>query len=294
MKVSIIIVNFNSGEYLKKCIDSIYQSSLSGGNFEIIIVDNNSQDTSLASIQNTKKNNLMVLRNFGNIGFAKANNLGIKKSKGEYILLLNPDTLLQNDTLEKILDYMETDKNVAVATPRLELPNGAIDDACHRGFPTPFNSLFYFMGLSELFPHSTFFNGYHLGYQNMDKTHVIDSCVGAFMMIRKNVGDELKWLDEDYFWYGEDVDFCYRIKQKGYKVIYLPGTKVTHFKGISSGIKNHSKELSTASEETRKLATKARFEVMKLFYKKHYLNKYPKIITDLVFLGINLKEKLSS
>ena len=189
---------------------------------------------------------------------------------------------------------MDKNKDVAVATPRIDLSDGTLDDACHRGFPTPINALFYFSGIANIFPHNLFFNGYHLGFQNMNKVHEIDSCVGAFMMIRRSVGDKIGWLDQDYFWYGEDIDFCYRVKENGYKVVYLPSTKITHFKGISSGIKNHSKELSTASSETKKLATKARFDVMRLFYKKHYLNKYSKLITDLVFLGINLKEKLSS
>ncbi len=294
LKLSFVIVNFNSRDYLTNCIQSIYQSSLFPKDYEIIIIDNNSNDDSLTRLESIKKDNLFILKNNDNLGFSKANNQGIKKTTGEYVLLLNPDTILEKDTLERVLSYMDKDKNVAVTTPRIELPDGTIDDACHRGFPTPVNALFYFTGLANIFPHSTFFNGYHLGYQNMDKTHEIDSCVGAFMMVRRNIGEEIGWLDEDYFWYGEDLDFCYRVKQAGYKVVFLPSAKITHFKGISSGIKNHSQSLSTASADTKKLTTQKRFEVMRLFYKKHYLSKYPKLLTDLVFLGINIKEKLSS
>ncbi|MDD5600060.1 MAG: glycosyltransferase, partial [Victivallaceae bacterium] len=176
---------------------------------------------------------------------------------------------------------------------RVTLPSGEIDDASHRGFPTPWNALCYFSGLSALFPLSDFFNGYHLGYRDMNTVHEIDACTGAFMMIRSFVGEKLGWLDEDYFWYGEDLDFCYRVKQAGYPAYYVPDVSITHFKGIASGIKKHSQSQSTADTKTKKRAQEARFAVMRLFYEKHYKEKYPLIIGLLVNWGISLKKAIT-
>ncbi len=293
VKLSVIIVNFNSGYFLKKCLLSLASSAFTSKDYEIIIIDNNSKDSSLNEALTVKGLNLILLKNEENVGFAKANNQGINKSEGEYILLLNPDTILEKDTLNKMLRFMEGQKDVGVSTCKVELPNGTLDDACHRGFPTPWNAFCHFSGIGKLFPTSQILNGYHLGYRNMDKIHEIDSCVGAFMMIRRSAGIKVGWLDEDYFWYGEDIDFCYRMKEKGYKVMFVPSSKIVHYKGISSGLKNHSQKLSTANEETKKLATKSRFDVMRIFYKKHYEGKYPNFITNLVFLGIDLKRKFS-
>ncbi|MBI4067694.1 glycosyltransferase family 2 protein, partial [Candidatus Gottesmanbacteria bacterium] len=289
LKLSIIIVNYNSAHFLKNCLLSLRHSTLPAKEYEIIIVDNNSKDNSLADAISIKDLKLTIVKNDQNIGFAKANNIAIKRSIGEYVLLLNPDTILEKDTLNIMVQYMEENKKAAVASCKILLPNGDIDDASHRGFPTPWNAFCHFVGFGKIFPQSNFFNGYHLGYEDLDKIHEIDSCVGAFMLIRRHVGEELSWLDEDYFWYGEDLDFCYRVKQKGYKVMYVPLTKIIHYKGISSGIKNHSKELSTADTKTRQLATKARFAVMRTFYKKHYQHKYPSLLTTLVLSGIRLK-----
>ncbi|MBI3379897.1 glycosyltransferase family 2 protein [Candidatus Gottesmanbacteria bacterium] len=292
-KLSIIIINYNSGLYLKKCLLSIRGSRINKNKYEVIIVDNNSKDMSIAQALTVQDINLLLIKNHKNEGFAKANNKGIEKSRAEYILLLNPDTLLNPEILDVIIAFMDKNKKVAISTCRVDLPNGQIDDACHRGFPTPLNALFHFSGLADIFPKSTFFNGYHLGYKNMDVIHEIDSCVGAFMMIRRTVGEKIGWLDEDYFWYGEDIDFCYRVKEKGYKVVYLPHIRIIHFKGIASGIKNHSYNLSTANKDTKQLATKARFEVMRIFYEKHYKHKYSSWITYLVFAAIKLKEYLN-
>ena len=188
---------------------------------------------------------------------------------------------------------MEGQSQVGVATARLELTSGELDDAAHRGFPTPWRSLTHFSGLGKLFPHSVWLNGYHLGYQNLDIPHEIDACVGAFMCIRRTVGENLNWLDENYFWYGEDLDFCYRVKQAGYKVVFIPTVAVTHHKGVASGIKKHSRELSRADRETKLRATRARFEVMRIFYRKFYAQTYPAWVRFVVLFGVWLKEQIT-
>lgn len=292
IKLSIIIVNFNTDRFLIDCIKSIYKSILISHKFEIIVVDNASSSFPQKEIEH-KFPQIKIIRNSNNYGFAKANNIGIQKAIGDYILLLNPDTILSADTLVKMIDYMDNNLGVGLATCKVELASGELDDACHRGFPTPLNALFHFSGLSWLFPNSKIFNGYHLGYQNMDKSHEIDSCAGAFMIIRRQTGKEINWLDEDYFWYGEDIDLCYRVKQNGWKIIFHPITTIKHYKGVSAGIKKHSRNLSIADKETQMMATKARFEAMKIFYQKHYQEKYPYWLRQLVTLGITLKQFIS-
>lgn len=292
MKLSIIIINYNTEKFLVEALSSIYRNSYNKDEFEIIVVDNASTKGSLvASIK--KYPAVKIIQNKKNIGFAAANNQAISQSNGEYILLLNPDTIIHKNTLNTVLNCLDHDKKVGIATCRVELKDNTLDDACHRGFPTPWNALCHFTGLAKLFPKSLFFNGYHLGYRNLNRMHEIDACSGAFMMVRRQAGERLKWFDDDYFWYGEDLDFCFRVKDQGWKIVFIPMVKITHYKGISSGIKKHSRHLSSADNGIRTLATRKRFEVMRLFYKKHYQNKYPKILTSLVMLTIKLKERLN-
>ena len=127
---------------------------------------------------------------------------------------------------------------------------------------------------------------------DLEKTHEIDALAGAFMLVRRPAGEEVKWWDEDYFFYGEDLDFCFMLKQKGWKIYYVPGVFIKHFKGVSGGIKSVSKDITTASEETKIRATKSRFNAMRIFYKKHYKSEYPGIINFLVNVGISIREKI--
>lgn len=294
-KLSIIIVSFNAKEFLRKCLESILRIKDQEVRTEVIIVDNASSDESVEEVLSNKYKVLSIklIKNGKNLGFAKANNQGIKEAKGEYVLLLNPDTILLPKTLSFMTNFMEENPKVGVATCRVELPDGQLDDACHRGFPTPWNALCHFSGLSKIFPRSGLFNGYHLGYKDLDKVHEIDSCVGAFMLIRRKAGEEVGWLDEDYFWYGEDLDFCFRIKQKGWEVIFVPNVSIIHHKGVSSGIKKHSQKYAMATIETRKQATEARFLAMEIFYKKNYKDKYPWFITGFVMMAIEIKKRLT-
>src|SRR3989344_266970 len=280
MKLSIIIVHFNTPELLKKCIDSLVEKSLSE-EWEIIVVDNGSK---ILNTNNTKSNVQLITAN-KNLGFAKANNIGIAKSTGEYVLLLNPDTIVSQHAIRRVIDYMDIDVRVGIATCNVQLPNGTIDDACHRGFPTPWNALCHFSGIGSLFPHSILFNGYHMGYRNMDRIHELDACVGAFMMIRRSAGEKLKWLDEDYFWYGEDIDFCYRMKKQGMAVVYIPAVSITHVKGASSGIQKHSQHQSSATVQTKAIAQKARFDAMRIFCRKHYHQTYSRFTYRMVMKG---------
>lgn len=292
--LSIIIVNFNTKDFVTASVRSIisnYSKEISSQNFEIIVVDNNSIDGSIESLGKIKE--VTLIKNFQNIGFSKANNIAVKKSEGRYVLFLNPDTIVHKETLPKLINFMDEHSEAGAATCKILLPNGKIDDASHRGFPTPWNVFSYWLGLSKIFPNSKIFSGYNQGWKDLENDHEIDALAGAFMFTRRSAGEQIDWWDEDYFFYGEDIDFCYRLKKKGWKIYYLPSFSILHFKGISSGIKKHSRKLSTADKKTRELAMWHRFNAMKIFYNKHYESKYPWLITLLVKLGINIKMKIA-
>jgi len=284
--LSIIIVNFNAKDYLKKCLDSVFESDFK--NFEVIVVDNASKD---GSVEELKKfgSKIILITNQENVGFSTANNQGVTKTEGRYVLFLNPDTSVFPNTFRYLIKFMDKNKKAGASTCKVQLSSGKIDDSCHRGFPTPWNAFCFFSGLEKLFPHSKIFSGYHMGWENINKTHKIQACAGSFMMVRKEAGEDIGWWDEDFFFYGEDLDFCLELQKKGWEIYYVPRVSILHYKGISSGIKNHSKHLSHADLETKRAATTARFDAMKILYRKHYINKYPTIVTWLVFKAINFK-----
>lgn len=292
MDLSIVIVTYNSEQTIADCIKSVLES-VSKTKYEIIISDNSSNDRTKKEIEKIKKENILYLKNEDNLGFSKANNRGIHKSKGKYLLFLNPDTKVYDGTIDGMVDFMRQNPDCGVATCHVELPNGKLDDSSHRGFPTPLRSLAHFSGLSKVFPKSKIFGGYALSYLDMNKVHEIDAAAGSFMLVPRKVGEQIGWWDEDYFFYGEDLDFCYRVKKSGYKVYFVPKYRALHLKGVSSGIKKVSKNISKASDETKNLATYHRFRAMEIFYDKHYKKNYPFIVNLLVKFGIKLKSRTS-
>jgi len=292
LDLSIVIVNYNAKEFLKKCLISIVKNA-KHVSYEIIVIDNKSSDGSTAMVKEEFPQ-VKLIANKDNVGFSKANNQGVGNSKeSRYILFLNPDTVIHEKMFEEMVNFMDIHKDAGAATCKLVMSNGKIDDASHRGFPTPWNSLCHFSGLSKIFPRSRIFAGYNLGWENFEKVHEIDALAGAFMLVRRSAGEQAKWWDEDYFFYGEDIDFCYMLKQKGWKIYYVPTVAITHYKGVSGGIKSVSKEITTASEETKKRATKWRFNAMRIFYRKHYKQKNSWIVNILVNIGISIREKIA-
>jgi hypothetical protein len=291
--LSIIIVSFNGKEFLRRCLAPILQSIKGKLRFEIIAVDNASSDHSVEMVKKEFPQ-VKLIANKENLGFSKANNQGIKVSeKSKYVLFLNPDTIMQDQTIEEMINFMDNHRDAGAATCKLVMLNGEIDDASHRGFPTPWNAFSYFSGLAKVFPKSKLFSGYNLGWMDMSKNHEIEVLAGAFMLVRRIAGEEAGWWDEDYFFYGEDIDFCYMLKQKGWKIYYVPNVFVTHYKGISGGIKKVSKEITTASDAIKKRTMKWRFAAMRIFYNKHYKQKYPSLVAFFVDKGIWFREKLA-
>lgn len=289
--VSIIIVSYNTKQILRECLESIKNSHIKS-TYEIIVVDNASSDGSAEMIQKEFQD-VILIENKENVGFSKANNIGVQKSQGRLVLFLNSDTVVYDNSIDEVAAFLDKNTQAGAATCRLLLPNGQIDDASHRGFPTPWNAFTHFSRLSKFLPGNKLLGGYNLTWMDMEKVHEIDALAGAYMMVKKQAGDQVGWWDEDFFWYGDDLDFCYRLKQKDWKIYYVPTVKVLHYKGVSGGIKDISKHITKADEATRKKATQARFDAMKVFYNKHYKNKYPLIITQLVFIGIRIKKLFS-
>ncbi len=289
MKLSIIIVSFNAKKYLQECLESINKNVSSSISYEIIVVDNASSDGSAEMVKKVFPKITLVENE--NEGFAKANNKGVSIAKGEYLLFLNPDTIVYKKTIEGMYDFMQDHKDCGAATCRVVMANGQLDYASHRGFPTPWNSFCYFSGLTKLFPHTRFFSGYTMGYKDVHTIHKIDALAGAFMFTRREAGEAVNWWDADYFFNGEDIDFCYRLTEKKWRIYYVPTYSILHYAGISGGTKEHSQELTTANRETKIRTQKTRFNAMRLFYTKHYKKKYPLFLTWLVFKAIDYKEK---
>jgi GT2 family glycosyltransferase len=184
---------------------------------------------------------------------------------------------------------MDNNSKVGASTVKTVLFSGGMDPDCHRGFPTPWASICYFLGLENFFPKSKIFGQYHKIYLDLDRVHEIDAGFGTFMFVRKDALDQVGNWDESYFFYGEDLDLFYRIKKAGWKVMFYPEPLVTHHKGASSGLRKESKKVTRADRETRLKTARASIRAMEIFYEKFYKDKYPALFTWIVILGIRIK-----
>lgn len=284
-ELSIIIVNYNTSALLKDCLTSIYKGMLPPNGVEVIVVDNASHDDSVNMIEKNFRQ-VKIISNKENLGFAKANNLGVAATQCPYVLFLNSDTVLNRLSLVKPLKYLKNHPSVGALTIKLYLKNGEIDIDNHRGYPTPWASLSHFSGLAKIFPKSSLFNYYHLGHESYDRIHSIPVAAGSYLMMPTKLFRQIGGWDEAYFFYGEDIDLCYRINQAGYKIVYYPKTSALHLKGASSGLRKETKGLAKPPKETRVRVAKASVEAMEIFYKKFYSQKYPQLLTWFVLLAI--------
>ncbi len=255
MLLSVIIVNYNVKYFLEQCLHSV-QKACAGIDAEIIVADNNSTDGSKAYLED-KFANVKFIWNSDNIGFAKANNLALTKAAGEFILFLNPDTLLAEDSIEKCIQFLKTTKKIGAIGIRMVDGSGNFLKESKRAFPSPLTSLFKLSGLARLFPRSKIFAKYHLGHLPEKENHEVDVLAGAFMIIPKKILDEIGNFDERFFMYGEDVDLSYRIQETGFKNYYFAESSIIHFKGESTkrGSLNYVRLF---------------YKAMSLFVKKHY------------------------
>lgn len=280
MKLSIIIVNYNVKYFLSQCLRSV-QLSIENGGFpvEVFVVDNHSVDGSCYLIREQFAW-VKLIENEQNVGFSKANNQAIRQAIGEYILLLNPDTVLEQDTLKKVIDFMDNHPEAGGLGVRMIDGKGNFLPESKRGLPTPQVAFFKISGLSKLFPKSKLFNRYHLGYLNEHSIHEVDVLSGAFMLLRKEMLDKAGLLDETFFMYGEDVDLSYRITLAGYKNYYFPETTIIHYKGESTkkGSINYVRMFYSA---------------MAIFAEKHFRSKQSKLMSSFIHFAIWLRALLS-
>lgn len=232
MKLSVVIVNYNVRFFLEQCLHSV-QKAAGKIQTEIIVVDNHSVDGSCRMVRE-KFPGVILIENRKNTGFSHACNQGIRQSSGEYVLLLNPDTVVGEHTLEKCIEHLDQHLDAGALGVRMVDGKGRYLPESKRALPTPSVAFFKLSGLTRLFPKSRTLGKYYLGHLNEFETTDIEVLTGAFMMIRKTVLDKVGWLDEDYFMYGEDIDLSYRILQAGYRVIYFPETSIIHYKGEST------------------------------------------------------------
>jgi len=273
MLVSVIIVNYNVRVFLENALLSV-QKALTGINGEIIVIDNASDDGSVEMMKQ-KFPGVKLISNKSNVGFASANNQGIKESQGDYLLLLNPDTILQEDTIRTMVEFLDQHQDVGLAGCKILNPDGSLQLACRRSFPTPWVAFTKITGLSTLFPNIPFFGKYNLAYLDPDKSYEVDAVSGSFMFIRRSVLDKVGGLDEQFFMYGEDLDLCYRIKKEGWKIYYFHETQVIHYKG-------ESVRRSDIDE------VKLFYEAMRVFVRKHFSRG---ILSDFILrVGIALRE----
>lgn len=280
MDISVIILNYNTVELTRKCLQTVFASRLGNYSMEVIVCDNGSTDESCKMIRKEFPQ-VILIENKKNLGFAGGNNPGITRAKGRYILLLNTDTEVPNDTFRIMLEFMDEHSEVGASTCKLLLSDGSMDPACHRGFPTPWAAFSYFLKLERLFPKNKVFGGYHLGYKNFSTIHEVDVISGAFFLVRREVIYRVGMMDEDYYFYGEDMDWCYKIKEAGWKIIYNPTTSILHRKKQSGR--------ASVDRARRKRTELFFYEYNKLFYQKNYDQKYPKFIMVFIYLLFDVR-----
>lgn len=283
-KVSFIIVNYNTCQLLDKCIANLLGIY---ANMEIIVVVNGDSDGSSARVREKYLDKVILLVT-ENKGLATAHNEGLAKASGDYLIHLGTDAYPTKEAISKIIDFMETHKDVGLATPKLVLRDGSRDIDAHRGFPTPWASLTHFAGLDKIFPRSPVFGKYFLGYKGFDTVHEIEVCISHFMCVRRSVWEKVGPWDQQYFLFGEDVDYCFRVKEAGFKNMYLGNVEVLHYKGATVGRKTASdlKTASATSKDVLKKLPEQSTTAMRIFYTAHYAKKYPKMLTALVLSGI--------
>jgi len=276
-KISIIVVNFNAEKLLKECLESLYRETRDTS-FDVWVVDNNSRDESVRMVRENFPQ-VKLIENNDNLGFSKANNQAIAKSASDYILLLNPDTVVRDRAIDKMVAFMDTHPDVGISGCRVLNKDGSLQPACRRSVPTPKVAFYHLSGLSKLFPNSMIMAKYNLTYLDPDQSHEVDAVSGAFLLIRRAVVDQIGLLDEVFFIYGEDVDWCVRAKNAGWKVMYHSEAEILHYKG-------------GCSANSRRTAYEF-YRAMYLFHRKHFAKNHSPVTNLLICTGIVIRAMFS-
>jgi len=276
--LSVIIVNYNVRHFLEQCLLSVRRAS-QRLNIEVLVVDNNSVDGSVELVQE-RFPEVTLIANKQNTGFSRANNQAIRVAKGRYVLLLNPDTVVQEDTFEKTVAFMDTNPKAGALGVRMLNGKGEFLPESKRSLPTPWVAFYKIFGLARMFPKSHRFGRYHLTYLSEEETNEVEVLSGAFMLMRKTVLDQVGLLDEDYFMYGEDIDLSYRITKGGYKNFYFADTNIIHYKGESTkkGSLNYVLVF---------------YNAMLIFARKHFSRNRQRVFMLLIHMAIYLRASMA-
>lgn len=285
-RLAIVILNYNRADLLADCLASIYACP-TRCSLDLWVVDNASNDGSAAMV-GTRFPQAHLIVSPINGGFAYGNNLALRallaarssSTAPDYVLLLNNDTIVPAGALDGLVDYLETHPAVGVVGPRLLLPDGSLDLACRRSFPTPEIAFYRMVGLARFFPHHPRFGRYNMTYLDEHVETEVDSVVGACMLLRAGIINEVGLLDESFFMYGEDLDWAYRIKQFGWRIVYYPVVTVYHYKSASS---------------TRRAipSIRAFYDAMRIFHRKHFASITPLPLNLVIEAGITIKEYMA-
>lgn len=270
--LSVLVASYNTRDLLLDCLASLEKNG-GGLDVETVVVDNASADGTPEAVA-ARFPKVALLRNGVNEGFAKANNRALALARGRFVLLLNPDTLVPPDVLLPMVRLMEANPEVGVAGCRVDRPDGGLDAACKRSFPTPWSALGRFLGLDRRFPR--LFGAYRRAADDPRGRYEVDAVVGAFMLVRRETIDEVGGLDESFFMFGEDLDWCYRVKEKDWRVWYVGDRGVVHHKGAAT------------RQEPQRMNWHFH-RAMVLFHRKHLVDRYPFFVNWLVYLGITLR-----
>lgn len=273
-KLSIIIVNWNTADLTRQAIMSVFKET-SAFEYEVIVVDNNSSDKSVEMIR-SEFPSVKLIENKNNFGFAKANNQALAVAEGEYLMLLNSDTIVKNKAINILSAYLDQHPEVAMVGPKLLNGDMTFQHACRRNLPDIWNSFFHLFNLTKIFKKSLVVNNYKRYNDNPDVEERITALSGAAVMFRRSVYEKIGGLDEGFFFYGEDLDFCKRVFDQGMITMFVPSAQIIHFGGGSS----------------KKRRTKSLFyfyNAMWIYYKKHFAQRYPFIVNWLVWFGIQFR-----
>ncbi len=268
--VSALVVSYKVRAQLLDALRAFFASDYPA--LEAVVVDNASADGSADAVE-AELPAVQVIRLEENLGFGRANNAGLAAIQGEFVLLLNPDVVVNKDCVKVLAEFLSSTPAAGAAGPRLNRPDGRPDLAARRSFPSPASALYRFVGLNRLFPKSSRFNRYNLGHVPIDSAHEIDSGTAACLMVRRTAIDQVGFFDPDYFMYGEDLDLCYRLRKKGWRIFFVPDAVAVHLKGTS----------------TRQASSQMRYEfhrAMWLFHRKHYASSTPAPVNGIVWVGI--------
>jgi GT2 family glycosyltransferase len=269
--LSIVVASFNTKELLRHCLGTL-KAATKDIPSEIVVVDNSSADGTPAMVA-SEFPQVTLLANDKNEGFARANNRAMKLTRGRFVLLLNPDTLVPPETIGPLLAFLRDHPKVGLVGCRVDRPDGRLDEACKRNFPTPLSALARFLALDRVFAGR---KSYRRTADNPAGTYEVDAVVGAFMLLRRETLEDVGGLDEDYFMFGEDLDWCYRVKQRDWQIYYFGDRSIVHHKGAST-------------RQVPQRMTWHFHRAMYLFHRKHLVDRYPFFVNWLVYAGISLR-----